>query len=66
MFGSWELVDRPVVPTAMQLERESPRQGIDFPRLEADSDVKNFLRDLTFKNGATLMRLVIWYRGSFL
>ncbi len=25
MFGSWELVDRPEVLTAMQLEKESPR-----------------------------------------
>ena len=25
MFGSWEFVERPVVPTAMQLEREGPQ-----------------------------------------
>ena len=25
MFGRWELVDRPEVPTVMQLEREGPR-----------------------------------------
>ena len=25
IFGSWELVERPVVPTAVQLEREGPR-----------------------------------------
>ena len=25
MFGSWKLVERPAVPTAMQLKREGPR-----------------------------------------